>query len=86
MAHHKSAEKRIRQTAVRTERNKALRTRMKNVVKNVRIAAESGDAAALQEAFRVANKELHRLVSKGLIKKQTASRKVSRLAKLLNAQ
>lgn len=83
MAHHKSAEKRIRQTATRTERNKALRTRMKNVIKSVRVAAASSDASVMQEAFRAANKELHKLVSKGLIKKQTASRKVSRLAKLV---
>jgi small subunit ribosomal protein S20 len=84
MANHKSSEKRIRQTEKRTERNRFYRTRMKNIIKDVRSAADKGDAVALEAAFRVANKELHKFVSKGFLKKETASRKVGRLAKLLN--
>jgi small subunit ribosomal protein S20 len=85
MAHHKSAKKRIRQTQKRTERNRYYRTRLKNIVKAVRKAAEAGDKVAAQEAFKVANKKIHAMVSKGFLKKQTASRKVSRLHKLVNS-
>ncbi|BCD45578.1 30S ribosomal protein S20 [Helicobacter suis] len=79
MANHKSAEKRIRQTTKRTERNRFYKTRIKNIVKAVRQAVEHNDLAKAQEAFKVANKELHKFVSKGVLKKNTASRKVSRL-------
>jgi small subunit ribosomal protein S20 len=85
MAHHKSAKKRIKQTIKRTERNRYYRTRLKNIVKAVRKAAEAGDKAAAQEALKVANKKIHAMVSKGFLKKQTASRKVSRLHKLVNS-
>ena len=84
MAHHKSTIKRIRQTAVRTERNRYYRTRIKNITKAVIIAIEANDKVAATEAFKVANKQIHKLVSKGFIKKATAARKVSRLNKLIN--
>ena len=84
MAHHKSTIKRIRQTAVRTERNRYYRTRMKNITKAVRVAVEANDKEAATEAFKVANKQIHKLVSKGFLKKTTAARKVSRLNKLVN--
>ena len=79
MANHKSAEKRIRQTIKRTERNRYYRTRIKNIIKAVRESVASKDLAKAQEAFKIANKELHKFVSKGIVKKNTASRKVSRL-------
>ncbi|WP_292663552.1 30S ribosomal protein S20 [Nitratifractor sp.] len=85
MAHHKSAKKRIKQTVKKTERNRYYRTRMKNIVRAVREAAEAGDKEKAMEAFKVANKQLHHYVSKGFLKKQTASRKVSRLHKLVNS-
>ncbi len=85
MANHKSAEKRIRQTAKREERNRVYRTKTKNLVKTVRLAVAKKDVAALEAAFKEANKELHKFVSKGFLKKQTAARKVSRLAKLVNS-
>jgi small subunit ribosomal protein S20 len=85
MANHKSAKKRIRQTVKKTERNRYYRTRMKNIVKAVRMAAESGDKEKAMEAFKIANRQLHHFVSKGFLKKQTASRKVSRLHKLVNS-
>jgi len=84
MAHHKSAKKRIKQTIKKTERNRYYRTRMKNIVRAVREAAEAGDREKALEAFKVANKQLHHYVSKGFLKKETASRKVSRLHKLVN--
>jgi len=84
MAHHKSAKKRILQTAVKTERNRYYRTRIKNIVKSVHSAVEANDKAAAQEALKTANKQIHSLISKGFIKKATAARKVSRLHKLVN--
>lgn len=85
MANHKSAEKRIRQTAVRTERNRYYRTRIKNITKAVLEAIESGDQAKAQEAFKTANQDFHKFVSKGVLKKENASRRVSRLHKRLKS-
>lgn len=79
MANHKSAQKRIRQTQTRTDRNKYYRTRIKNIIKAVREAVNANDIKKAQESLKVANKELHKFVSKGIIKKNTASRRVSRL-------
>ena len=84
MAHHKSTIKRIRQTTKRTERNRYYRTRFKNIVKAVVVATEANDKTAAQEAFKVANKQIHKMISKGFIKKSTASRKVSRLNLMVN--
>ncbi len=84
MAHNKSAKKRILQTAVRTERNRYYRTRIKNITKAVHEAVAASDVAAATEAFKKANKQIHALVSKGFIKKATAARKVSRLHKMVN--
>ncbi len=83
MANHKSAKKRIKQTIKRTERNRFYRTRIKNITKAVREAVEAGDLEKANEAFKVANKKLHSFVSKGILKKNTAARKVSRLNKLV---
>ncbi|RLA76633.1 MAG: 30S ribosomal protein S20 [Epsilonproteobacteria bacterium] len=85
MAQHKSAKKRILQTAVKTERNRYYRTKLKNIVKAVHTAVEASDKVVAQEVFKSANKQIHSLVSKGFIKKETAARKVSRLHKLVNS-
>ena len=85
MANHKSAEKRARQTIKRTERNRFYRTRAKNITKAVREAVESKDLDAATQALKTANESFHSFVSRGFLKKQTASRKVSRLAKLVNS-
>lgn len=85
MANHKSALKRIRQTAKRTERNRFYRTRLKNIVKAVRTAIDAGNKEEATAAFTVANQQIHKFVSKGILKKETAARKVSRLHKAVNA-
>ncbi|NPA60891.1 MAG: 30S ribosomal protein S20 [Epsilonproteobacteria bacterium] len=85
MAHHKSTIKRIRQTKKRTERNRYYRTRLKNISKAVRKAVEDNDRDEALKAFKVANKRIHAMVSKGFLKKRTASRKVSRLNILVNS-
>ncbi|CAG9468218.1 30S ribosomal protein S20 [Campylobacter upsaliensis] len=84
MANHKSAEKRARQTIKKTERNRFYRTRLKNITKAVREAAANNDKNAANEAFKIANKSIHAMVSRGFLKKQTAARRVSRLALLIN--
>lgn len=85
MAHHKSAKKRIRQTETRTEVNRARVGRIRTFVKKVELALAAGDKAAAQQAFIAAEPELMSGVSKGVIHKNTASRKVSRLAARVNA-
>ena len=85
MANHKSALKRVRQTKKRTERNRFYRTRMKNLIKAVREAVAAGDREKAVAALKEANKRIHEYVSKGIIKKNNASRKVSKLHKLVNS-
>jgi len=85
MANHKSSIKRIRQTIVKTERNRFYRTRLKNIVKDVRSAIEAGNKEEATSAMTVANKQIQTFVSKGLLKKETAARKISRLHRAVNA-
>ena len=83
MANHKSALKRAGQNEVRRLRNKTVRTRVKNVVKEVRGTAgtEDGDVAA---KFVAAQSVIDKAAKKGVIHKKTAARKISRLSKLIN--
>lgn len=85
MAHHKSAQKRIRQTAVRTQVNTARVSRIRSFIKKVELAIQGGDQAAAREALRVAQPEVMRGVSKGVLKQNTASRKISRLSARVKA-
>ncbi len=85
MANHKSALKRARQTIKRTERNRFYKTRIKNITRAVKEAVEAGDSAKAAEAFKDANKNFHAYVTKGVLKKNTAARKVSRLSKLVKS-
>ncbi len=84
MANHKSAEKRIRQTEKRTDRNRFYKTRIKNLTRAVKEAVEAGDQAAAQAALKNVNKSFHSYSSKGILTKNTAARRVSRLSKLVN--
>ncbi len=85
MATHKSAEKRIRQTEKRTAINRSRMSRVRTFVKKVETAIDTGDKQAAQSAFHVAQPELHRAITKGVLHKNTASRKLSRLAARINA-
>ncbi len=85
MANHKSALKRIRQSERRRKRNQHIRTQMRTMVKYCRDAFESGDQTRATDAFKVAEREIRRAASKGVIPRQRADRSVSRLAKRLNA-
>ena len=85
MPHHKSAEKRLRQTETRTVINRARMSRVRTFVKKVETAIETGDKAAAQSAFQLAQPELHRATTKGVLHKNTVARKLSRLAARINA-
>jgi len=80
MANTRSAKKAVRQIARRTEINKARRTRMRSSVRKVEEAIASGDKAVAEAALRAAQPELMRSAQKGVLHKNTASRKVSRLS------
>jgi small subunit ribosomal protein S20 len=85
MPHHKSAEKRLRQTDKRTAVNRARMSRVRTFVKKVETAIASGDKAAAQSALQLAQPELHRATTKGVLHKNTVARKLSRLATRVNA-
>ncbi len=80
MANHKSAKKRIRRNANRAEINKSRVSRIRTFLKRVETAIASGDKIAAQTALKEAQPELMRGVSKGVLHKNTASRKMSRLS------
>jgi len=85
MAHHRSAKKRIRQTAKRTTINRARTSRIKTFIKKVESAVSEGDAEAARLAFQAAEPEIRRGVAKGVLKRNTASRRISRLARSINS-
>ncbi len=84
MAHHRSAKKRIRQTEKRTVVNRARTSRIRSYIKKVEMAVTSGDHEAAQSALREAEPEIRRGVRKGVLKLNTASRRISRLARRVN--
>lgn len=84
MANHKSAVKRNRQNKVRAARNTHIRSTMRTFVKQVREAVAANDKAAAQAAIDRAMPFIDKAASKGVIHKATASRKISRLQKLVN--
>ncbi len=84
MANHKSAIKRARQNEVRRLRNKSYKTRVKNVSKAVRIAAGKNSAEEAAEALKKAVSVIQKTASKGVIHKNKAARKISRLSRLVN--
>jgi small subunit ribosomal protein S20 len=85
MAHHKSAKKRIRQIERRTEVRGARTSRIRTFVKKVETAIATGDKTAAQAAFREAQPELHRGVVRGILHRNTAARKLSRLSARIRA-
>jgi len=85
LANIKSAKKRILVTAKRQARNKSVKTYTKTAVKKVFLAVEAGDKTQAAEAHKVAVKAIDQAASKGIFHKNTASRKKSQLAKLVNA-
>ncbi|MHC5306411.1 30S ribosomal protein S20 [Bartonella sp. LJL80] len=85
MANTPSAKKAARKIAARTEVNKARRSRVRTFIRKFDDAVAGGDKAAAEVAFKAVEPEMMRAVTRGVIHKNTASRKVSRLAKQLKA-
>ena len=85
MANTTSAQKMVRKIARRTAVNRDRRGRMRTFVKKVEEAIASGDKAAAEAALRMAEPQLMRSAQTGIIHKNTAARKVSRLVKAVRA-
>lgn len=84
MANHKSAKKRAIQSEKKRMRNMAVKTKMKNAIKSVRSSKEE-NADNTMEILNQAKSIIAVSAKKGVIKKQNASRKISRLTKLINS-
>ena len=84
MAYIKSAKKRVLVLKTKTERNKAIKSKVKTYVKKVDAAIESGDKAAAKAALLAATSEIDKAAKKGVYHKNTASRKVSRMSLAVN--
>ena len=85
MANTPQAKKRALQNAKRFSVNKARRSRIRTYLRKVEEAIASGDAAKATDALRAAQPEIMRGVTKGVLHKNTASRKVSRLSARVKA-
>ncbi|WP_341759945.1 30S ribosomal protein S20 [Candidatus Endowatersipora endosymbiont of Watersipora subatra] len=89
MANTPSAKKEIRKINRRTAINKSRRTRMRSYLRNIEEAISNGDENSASQCFRLVQSSLKRSASKGIIHKNTASRKISRLSarvKTLNSK
>jgi small subunit ribosomal protein S20 len=86
MANIKSAKKRIRVIEKKTARNRRIKNHLKAVLKNFDKAVAEGNLELAQEKLRLAEKKLMQAAAKNTISKNSASRKVSRLTKRLNAE
>ncbi len=84
MANIKSAKKRILVNRTKAERNKAIRSGVKTAIKKVNAAIEANDKDAAAKALVAATANIDKATSKGVYHKNTASRKVSRLALAVN--
>ena len=85
MATHKSAEKRARQNRVRSIRNASRKTRVKSILKKLDDVLKSNNKAVAEEILKKASSMISKGVSKGTLRKRTASRKISRLSKKVSA-
>jgi small subunit ribosomal protein S20 len=85
MANTSSAKKMVRKIEARTEVNRNRRSRMRTFIRKVEEAIASGDQDASRAALKDAQPEIMRAASKGILHKNTASRKVSRLASRVKA-
>ena len=84
MANHKSAVKRAKQSEIKRVQNKSYKTKMKKAVKEVRAAVENNSEPEAQESLKKAVSIIQKTSSKGVIHKNQASRKISRLQNQVN--
>ena len=85
MANTSSAKKRVRRDERKTATNISRRSRIRTFIKRVEAAIEGGDKEAANAALKAAQPELMRGVSRGVYKKNTAARKISRLSQRIKA-
>ncbi|MDG1827477.1 MAG: 30S ribosomal protein S20 [Henriciella sp.] len=85
MANTRSAKKMVRKIETRTAVNTARRSRMRTFIRKVEEAIESGDQSAATEALKAAQPEIMRASQKGVLHKNTSSRKISRLSARVKA-
>ena len=85
MANHKSALKRARQNELNRLRNKAVKTRVKSIVKDVRFSVEESSNGDVMAKLTAAQTLIDKASKKGVIHSKTAARKISRLSKLVNS-
>jgi small subunit ribosomal protein S20 len=85
MANHKSSKKRILRNAKREEINHARITRIRTFCKRVELAIRAGDKTAAADALKNAQPEIHRGVTKGVLHRNTAARKISRYSHRIDA-
>ncbi|MEW5922172.1 MAG: 30S ribosomal protein S20 [Bacillota bacterium] len=86
MPNIKSAFKRMKQSEVRRQRNRQVKSRLKSAVKQFLVAVEGDKAQEARRKLETATKIIDKAASKGVLHKRTAARKKSRLAKKLNEQ
>lgn len=85
MANTASAKKAVRKIETRTEVNKNRRSRMRSYIRKVEEAIEAGDQKAASDALKNAQPHISRSAQKGIVHKNAAARKVSRLSKRIKA-
>lgn len=83
MPNTRSQLKRMRQNERRRLRNKAIRSRTRTFIRRFREALASGDRAAAEQAYRIAARELDKAVSKGVLHKNNAAHRKSKMARAL---
>ncbi len=79
-----SAKKRLRQSKKRKKENKVFKTKMKEVIKEIKTLVDDNEVEKAEEKLSTAYKAIDKAAKKGVIKKKNASRKKSRLTKLVN--
>lgn len=84
MANIKSAQKRIKVTAIKTAANKGIKTEIKTYIKRFEAAVEGNNFDEAKELLNLVDKKLKRAAQKNIVHKNTASRKVSKLTKKMN--
>ena len=84
MARHPSALKRHRQSEKRRQRNQAIKTRLRRIVRDVRTAVGASDATVAGERLEQAARALDKAVTKGVIHRNNASRKIARLSRAVS--
>ena len=86
MANIKSAKKRILVTKLKTDRNKAIKSRIRTSIKKVESAVSNGNKEEATLAFREASSQLHRAARKGIYHKNNVARKISKLSRLVASE